>query len=234
MEIPDLSALQERIGYRFGSLDRLQEALRHRSFVNEQADPLLENNERLEFLGDAVLNLVIGHLLMERYPDRTEGDLSRMRANLVNEQRLAAVAEFLSLGDCVQLGKGERQSQGRRKRSILADTFEALVAAVYLDGGFAAVFDMLQDLFQDHLETIQTRNADRDYKSRLQEMIQSSAHAVPVYRLITASGPDHAKTFEVELEIDALTARGRGSSKKAAEQAAAKAALLQLEDGNAP
>ena len=144
MSINDLHEIEEKLCYHFTSIDLLEEALRHSSYVNEQIDTDLRDNERLEFLGDAVLNLVIGHILMQRNPDLKEGDLSRIRANLVNEAQLARIARWVDLGSFIMLGKGEIQTQGREKNSILADTFEALLAAVYLDGGFDAAFKIIE------------------------------------------------------------------------------------------
>ena len=140
MDNPNLSALEKQLDYQFKDKECLQQALRHSSYINERTDEQLDDNERFEFLGDAVLSLVIGHILMIRQPDLQEGDLSRIRANLVNEARLAALARNLKLGEYILLGKGEIQSQGGGKNSILANTFEAIVAAIYLDGGFAVVF----------------------------------------------------------------------------------------------
>ncbi len=223
-----LPELQDRIGHRFRQPELLSEALRHSSFVNEQSDPDLRNNERLEFLGDAVLNLVVGLMLMERYPSRPEGDLSRMRANLVNERRLARIAASLALGDCLQLGRGEAQDGGHQKASILADALEALVAAVFLDGGFEAAAGLVRRQLARPVEEICRPDKDRDHKSRLQELAQSIHQTVPHYRILGTSGPDHAKVFEVELRMEDLVTRGLGRNKKAAEQDAARQALERL------
>ena len=213
------------IGYRFQSAGLLDQALRHSSFVNEQAVTEMASNERLEFLGDAVLNLAVGHRLMETYPDIDEGGLSRMRAALVNEKRLAAIARSIGLGDHLQLGKGERQGQGHRKNSILSDALEALVAAVYLDGGFEAAFAAVSGLFSDALTGIAEKALSRDFKTRLQEAVQNRARQVPEYRVVDEQGPDHEKTFHVELHVAGRTVQGAGRSKKAAEQDAARQAL---------
>ena len=143
----DLSDLKHKLMYEFKNTDLLDESLRHSSFVNEQAAPDVRDNERLEFLGDAVLNVVVGHILMKRYPDLKEGDLSKMRANLVNESQLAAIAGKIGLGSYIQLGRGEIQTNGREKNSILANTFEAVIAAVYLDDGFDAAFKIVERHF---------------------------------------------------------------------------------------
>ena len=228
MSTEALQALQDRLGHRFGQPALLSEALRHSSFVNEQGDPDLRDNERLEFLGDAVLNLIVGLMLMERYPTRPEGELSQMRANLVNERQLARIAVSLALGDCLLLGKGEAQDSGFRKESILADTLEALVAAVFLDGGYTAAANLVRRHFADPVERICRPEVDRDHKSRLQELAQSAHKTLPQYRILETSGPDHAKIFEVELRIDDVVTRGLGKSKKAAEQDAARQALTLL------
>lgn len=213
------------LGHEFSHPHLVEEAFRHSSFVNEQSQPDLRDNERLEFLGDAVINLVVGHLLMDCFEDIREGELSRMRANLVNESRLAAIARTLNLGALIQLGKGEEQTNGREKNSILANTLEAVAAAVYLDGGFAAAFSFLEIHFAPLLQTIHRPSANRDYKSRLQELVQEHLEAVPNYRVVAESGPDHDKTFEVEVTLADNRIEGSGKSKKLAEQDAARRAL---------
>ena len=223
-----LQTLQDRLGYRFRQPALLCEALRHSSFVNEQGDPALKDNERLEFLGDAVLNLLVSLMLMERYPARPEGELSRMRANLVNERQLARIAGALALGDWLSLGKGEAQDSGYRKKSILADALEALVAAVFLDGGYPAAERMVRRHFGEPVDRICRPEVDRDHKSRLQELVQATHKKVPHYRILGASGPDHDKIFEVELRIDDLVTCGLGKNKKSAEQDAARQALALL------
>ena len=222
--------LEKRLGYRFHRRPLLDEALRHSSFVNEQPDPELRNNERLEFLGDAVLNLVIGHLLMARYPHLLEGELSRTRATLVNESRLAKISRRLGIGDHLHLGKGEIQTNGRQKKSILADALEAILAAVYLDGGFEAAHRLVDALFSAQMAAVATQTVDQDYKSRLQEHMQTVHGVIPAYETVTESGPDHDKTFQVRLNIRGLTVQGEGKSKKAAEQDAARKALEHLSD----
>jgi ribonuclease III len=223
--------LEKNIGYRFQDHNLLSRALCHSSFVNETADATMQDNERLEFLGDAVLNLAIGHLLMERYPDLREGDLSRMRAALVNETQLADIARRIDLGGFLKLGKGELQSNGHDKDSILADAFEALLAAVYLDGGYQKVFDLIGAHFSRPIESVKTPEDQKDFKSRLQEMVQSTRHITPRYELVAATGPDHDKTFRTRITIGGLQVEGEGKSKKAAEQEAARKALDTLEDG---
>ncbi len=220
--------LRRKLFYEFENANLLDEALRHSSFVNEQADIGMRDNERLEFLGDAVLNLVIGDMLMQRYPDSEEGDLSRMRANLVNETQLAAIARSLNLGSYLQLGKGEIQTNGREKNSILADTLEAVMAAIYLDGGFEAAFDVIDRHFSPLIGAGATPMVSYDYKSQVQEFVQVTQQEMPIYTVIHESGPDHDKTFQVRLQLHQLDAEGVGKSKKMAEQDAARKALELL------
>ncbi|WP_027358908.1 ribonuclease III [Desulforegula conservatrix] len=227
----DYNLLENNIGYSFKDRSLLQNALRHSSYVNEKADHG-SDNERLEFLGDAVLNLVIGHLLMDRYPDQKEGVLSKMRANLVNEVRLSEISRAMGLGPFLLLGKGELITNGREKNSILADAFEAIIASVYLDGGFESAFSMVRRHFQDII--IDTRPEDRTYvfdaKSKLQEMVQTMFRETPVYRIVDEEGPDHDKTFKVLLKFSDMSAEGAGKSKKTAEQEAARKGLDMISD----
>lgn len=224
----DFSELEEKLQYRFQSTEFLHEALRHSSFVNEQPLSDLRDNERLEFLGDAVLNLSIGHLLMVKDQELAEGDLSRIRAGLVNESQLADLARSLGLGNHLLLGKGEMQTNGRDKNSILADAFEALMAAIYLDGGFDSVFQIVEKQFAPLLVGISAPSAGFDYKSQLQELVQVSHHQIPRYKVVEQSGPDHDKTFRMVVQVCGIQAEGEGKSKKLAEQNAARRALEML------
>jgi ribonuclease III len=230
MDSADLSNLSRTLGYTFKNINRLQEALRHSSFVNEQAETNLRDNERLEFLGDAVLNLVVGDLLLRRFPDRKEGPLSRMRADLVNESQLAAVARTIDLGAHILLGKGETQTDGRKKNSILSDTMEAVIAAIYLDGGFGAAFDFIENHFSEPIKQTRIQVSRPDHKSRIQELAQSSGQVIPEYRVVGESGPDHDKVFHIRLTINNISVEGSGKSKKLAEQEAAKKALEIIEN----
>jgi ribonuclease III len=197
--------------------------------VNEQRELELEDNERLEFLGDAVLDLVITHIMMDHFPQTREGDLSRMRATIVNESQLADVAQGLNLGQHLLLGKGEALSHGEGKSSILADALEAVFATVYLDGGHQAASEVIERLFSGIVSEMGERLGEEDFKSPLQELVQVRFRTIPDYKVIAESGPDHDKTFEVRLSIgNSLTTQGVGKSKKAAEQAAAKVALEEL------
>ena len=225
MATRDPSGIEQILQYEFRDKNLLREALRHSSFVNELGDLHMRDNERLEFLGDAVLNLVVGHTLMRRYPEIKEGELSRNRAKLVNESQLATMARAFDLGSYILLGKGEIQTHGREKNSILADTYEALMAAVYLDGGFDAACKIIENNFKPLIEQLHTIADNHDYKSRLQEKVQIGHGSMPSYRIIREEGPDHDKTFWVSLTVLNIATQGSGKSKKAAEQDAARLAL---------
>jgi ribonuclease III len=225
MKRPEPSELEKRLTYEFKNQSLLDEALRHSSFVNEQAHHQMRDNERLEFLGDAVLNLVIGHMLLNCFPDLEEGDLTRMRANLVNETQVASVARSLDLGSHIQLGKGESLTKGREKNSILANTFEAIIAAAYLDGGYDAAFRLIEEHFSYFFELDGGLAATYDYKSRIQELLQTRQGEKPAYSVIEETGPDHNKVFRVALSVNDIRTEGYGKSKKHAEQDAARKAL---------
>ena len=225
MRRPEPSELEKRLTYEFKNQKFLDEALRHSSFVNERAHQQMRDNERLEFLGDAVLNLVIGHMLLNRFPDSEEGDLSRMRSNLVNETQVAAVARSLDLGSHIQLGKGESLTKGSEKNSILANTMEAIIAAVYLDGGYDAAFRLIENHFSYFFRIDGSLAAIYDYKSRIQELLQTRQGEKPVYCVIEETGPDHNKMFRVSLSVNDIRTEGYGKSKKHAEQDAAQKAL---------
>lgn len=214
----DLQRLARSLGRPDLGADLLGQALTHRSLGGG-------NNERLEFLGDAVLNLVVGHILLTRFSILREGDLSRMRANLVNEQQLAKLARSLNLGTAVKLGKGESQSGGHEKSSILAGTLEALMAAVYVDGGFEAAFTIVQMVFLPLVQQLEGANGHADFKSQLQELVQARPGTMPSYSVTREEGPDHDKTFWVQLRVVDIETQGMGKSKKAAEQDAARKAL---------
>lgn len=228
MNSHDADPLENRLNYHFKNRELLKEALRHSSFVNEQADKSIRDNERLEFLGDAVLNLVIGHILMRADPMMNEGDLSRIRANLVNETTLADIARDLEIGTFLELGKGEEMTDGRNKSSILADTFEAVTAAIYLDSDFETTFEVIERQMADLLENPGTAESVSDFKSRLQEFVQMTHHEVPKYHVVDASGPDHDKTFHVQMSVCGIVSSGEGKSKKLAEQDAARNGLILL------
>lgn len=229
MDNPEaISPVEMLIHYTFRDKSLMEEALRHSSFVNEVPDAGLRDNERLEFLGDAVLNLVVGHILLTRFAILKEGDLSRMRANLVNEHQLAKLARSLDLGLSIKLGKGEAQSGGHEKNSILAGTLEALIAAVYVDGGFEAAFAMIQRAFLPLVQQLDNGNEHADFKSQLQELVQARPGTMPSYAVTREEGPDHDKTFWVQLRVLDIQTQGIGKSKKAAEQDAARQALALI------
>lgn len=218
--------------YRFKNPALLEEALTHKSHVNERKGVTCPHNERLEFLGDAVLSLIVSDHLARLYPQLSEGSLSKLKATLVSEASLAQAARRLNLGSILRLGRGEERSQGREKNSLLADALEAVIAAVYLDGGLEAsrVFTvgvLAQEFAQ--AEARQATPGGEDYKTRLQEWCQQRYDQLPQYDTVRESGPDHQKSFEVEVRVNGtIVGSGRGLSKKEAEQMAAQQALERL------
>lgn len=225
-----IKELEKRFGYSFKNKDHLRRALTHRSYANEHSLDHTEHNERYEYLGDAVLELAISHLLMMAFQDQPEGELSKLRAAIVNEQQLAMLARAVNLGDYLFLGKGEEQTGGRDKPSLLADCFEAVLGGIYLDRGFIKAHDVIEKHVRSILRTArQPGGLVRDFKTKLQEESQKRYKSVPKYKLVKEYGPDHDKTFKVKLYIkDNVFGEGVGSSKKAAEQEAAKHALEQM------
>lgn len=225
----NIERLQERLGYRYGDRGILLQALTHTSYGHEFLNdkPLaLRDNERLEFLGDAILDVVVSDLLLETFPNANEGQLSKMRAAVVNEKTLAQVAKSISLQDVIRLGKGESATGGNTKPSILSSAFEALIASIYLDGGYNAVYPVVRHLFSPLFSEEQDLMAFHDHKTQLQEVVQAKHKVTPTYHLIQTHGPDHAKTFEVEVRMNGkILAMATGSSKKEAEQNAARAAI---------
>lgn len=220
--------LQQRIGYDFRDAALLDQALTHSSFANENSDHRGKNNERLEFLGDAVLGLAAAHHLCGLLPDAREGELSLQRVRLVSEKSLAAAARHLSLGNCLLLGKGEERSGGREKQSILADATEALVGAVFRDGGWEAAYSMVGRIFSQ-APADDFAVAVHDSKTRLQELCQEEHGRPPRYRLLLQEGPPHQPVFTVAVSLDGRDlAEGSGGSKKEAEQSAAGKALERL------
>lgn len=219
-----LPVLQTRIGYSFTRPELLQQALTHRSFSGT-------NNERLEFLGDSVLNFIIAHQLFNLFPDLPEGDLSRLRAKLVKEASLAEISTSLHLGDALKLGEGELKSAGWRRPSILADALEAIVGAVYLDGGFGAAEKVVALLYRETLTSIDPKVIDKDAKSQLQEYLQSKKMDLPEYQVVTIEGEAHAQTFTVQCLIKKLklATTGVGTSRRVAEQQAARLAMEKIQ-----
>jgi ribonuclease III len=232
--MPSLDRLIERLGVPFADPRLLQSALVHRSFLHEHPDQAvgLTSSERLEFLGDAILNYLAAQLVFERFPDRGEGELTGLRSALVKTTTLAGFARDLDLGAYIRLSKGEQRSGARDRDALLADTFEAVVAAIRLDGGLDAAYAFVEPLFNWQLDQIAAGNLMLDYKSQLQERIQAERNITPRYRMISVSGPEHRRDFTVEvLAAGARLGLGQGPSKQAAAQAAAQAALERL---NAP
>ncbi len=230
----ELNRLESLLEYRFDDLSLLDAALHHSSYVNENRQTGMLDNERMEFLGDAVVQIGVSEILYDRFPDHDEGKLSKLRSFLVTEQSLALVARAGSLGDFVLLGRGEDLSGGREKDSILANSFEAVLGAVFLDRGYEGIRELLESIFSPLLETLDDENNGHDYKSRLQERSHELFRALPFYRVTDTSGPDHERTFEVEVTLNAdISASGSGKSKKEAEQQAAKAALEVIEERSA-
>jgi ribonuclease-3 len=229
-----VAALEARLGIRLPDAVLAQAALTHKSYVNEHRGEALSDNERLEFLGDAVIDLAVSHRLMERFPGAREGDLSKIRAAVVDEAGLARIARLLDLGPLLLLGRGEELTGGRQKSSLLADAMEAVIAAVYLTHGLGAVLGIVDRFLGEAFARASAGTLDRDYKTQLQELAQSRMRATPRYRVVGERGPDHSKIFDVELELrGAVVGRGEGRSKKDAEQAAAKLALDAMNGGAA-
>ena len=228
---PLLDALQSALEYQFRNWRLLEEALTHKSYVNEQRSVQWTDNERLEFLGDAVLSLVVSEQLATLLPQSSEGALSKHKARLVSESMLAGLAKRLKLGSCLRLGRGEELSKGREKDSLLADAVEAVIAAVHLDGGLEASRRVVAGLFrQEFLQVVNQRHrpGEDDYKTQVQEWCQRRFDSLPSYAVIRESGPDHDKVFEVEVRVNgAVVGKGTGRSKKEAEQSAAKQALQE-------
>ena len=219
--------LEAAIGYQFKNISLLQNALAHSSYANERWHNSLMSNERLEFLGDSILGMLVADHLYRTFPDRPEGELTRMRADMVCEKTLANVANGLGLGQHLLLGKGEEQGGGRNRNSILADAVESVIAACYLDGGMDAAVQFVRKFILVNVPVTKMHNVD--YKTALQELVQQKKHQVITYTLVGESGPDHDKHFSVELTLNGnVVGVGNGSSKKRAEQDAARVAMEKL------
>ncbi|MGQ8365074.1 ribonuclease III [Glaciecola sp. 1036] len=223
MNSTKLAQLQTSIGYQFNDQDLLLLALTHRSAAKQ-------HNERLEFLGDSVLGMVIADTLFAKFPEEPEGTLTRMRASLVNRTTLAKIARELALGELIILGSGELKSGGRRRDSILSDTVEAIIGAIFLDAGFFEAQKSITNLFKQRVEKLDPSAQIKDSKTQLQEFLQSRKIALPEYKVIEVSGMDHAQTFEVSCEIEGadIVTTATGKSRRIAEQKAAEAALEKL------
>jgi ribonuclease-3 len=229
--LTDPAALEEKLGLSFNDRSRLREALTHSSYANENPTLAPECNERLEFLGDAVLGLVISQKLYRELPQADEGEMTRLRAALVRQDTLARLAASVGLGDYLYLGRGEESSGGRRKKANLARALEAVIAAVFLDQGPAAAEGFILRLFQEEMAEVLSQGGTTNYKSQLQELLQARGQPLPVYSLVEVSGPDHERRFTVEVRVgNTVLGRGDGKSKKLAETAAARYALEHLPD----
>ncbi len=228
--VQKLKELEGALGYRFTDIGLLESALTHRSFVNENPVLAVKDNERLEFLGDAVLELTITDILMRIFPDYTEGQLSKLRASVVNEQPLAELARRFRLGEFLLLGRGEESSGGRTKASLLANAFESIIAAMFLDSGFDRTAAFIGGLFSPLITEGAPTAVYHDYKTTVQEVCQVRFRDVPRYVLVSETGPDHDKRFQTSLVIgERVIATGTGRNKKEAEQQAAKAAMEVLQ-----
>jgi ribonuclease III len=222
----DLSEFEQRIGYTFTRRELLTRAITHKSYSHEARHEEARHNETFEFLGDSVLGFVIGDMLFGHFPDLDEGALSKMKAYLVSAPSLAEKARHYGMGEVILLGVGEEKTGGRKKDSLLANLFEAMIAAVYLDGGIVAARRLIEQAFLDDIKSIDRQDLlFHDYKTALQELAQGKGLPLPEYSVIGEVGPDHDKTFIVEVKVGSLVTRGEGSSKKEAQQQAAKRAL---------
>ena len=232
MNIEEFQA-QHKLQFQDTSL--LEQAVTHRSYLNEQEDDNLRDNERLEFLGDAVLDFVVTRVLFAQFPDMPEGDLTRLRSALVRTDTLAEVAARLEMGDVLRMGRGEELTGGRQRRNLLCDAFEALLGALYLDQGLDAVADFVIPRLMPMVDYILSEGLHIDARSKLQEWSQAEHGETPVYMVVAEDGPDHDREFTVEVLIgDQVIAQGRGRSKQLGAQAAARAALRLLDAGQMP
>ncbi|MBZ0275618.1 MAG: ribonuclease III [Anaerolineae bacterium] len=230
-----VSEFLQQAGLAYNDTGLLLQALTHRSFVNEQPDSDLRDNERLEFLGDAVLDFLVGDMLYRRFPNQPEGYLTRLRAALVKTEALAGLAQRIRLGAVLRVGKGEEMSGGRERPTNLCAGFEAVIGALYLDQGLDAVRSFVVPLLNDLLQQVLAESSDKDARSLLQEWSQAHHSLTPIYETVDSFGPDHAKEFVVEVIIgEQSVGRGTGRSKQAAAQAAAQDALERLERGDSP
>jgi ribonuclease III len=224
--LDELQNFEQRIGYAFRDRDVLARALTHKSYSHEAKQENVRHNETFEFLGDAVLGFVIGDMLFRYFPDLDEGALSKIKAYLVSAPSLAAKARELEMGEVIRLGVGEEKTGGRKKDSLLANLFEAMIAGVYIDGGIDAARQLIERSFLEDIKSVNEQDLlFQDYKTALQELAQGRGLPLPEYHVIDEVGPDHDKIFIVEVKVGSLVTRGEGSSKKEAQQQAAKHAL---------
>ncbi len=224
-----IKELETAIGYEFKDIRLLENALAHSSYANEHFHNSLMSNERLEFLGDSILGMIVADHLYRNFPDRPEGELTRMRADMVCEQSLAVIAHQINLGDFLMLGHGEEQGGGRKRSSILADAVESVIAACYLDGGYDAALRFVRRFVLSDIPVVRYHNVD--YKTALQERVQQRKNQVLSYHLVGEEGPDHEKHFNVEVQLNGVQiGLGSGTSKKRAEQDAARTALERMNE----
>ncbi len=229
-EVDAAALFREKFGIHFRHPELLITALKHRSYLNITNEPRINSNERLEFLGDAVLDLIVTHYLYEKFPQRTEGQLSKVKSILVSKPVLADIAVKISLGEMILINWGEEKTGGRQRQSILADAFEAVVGAIFLDQGLQTARSFVQQHLLKDFQKIIRRGLYRNYKSILLEFVQSKGKGLPEYRVIQELGPDHAKEFVVQVRVgDEVLGEGRGKSKKIAEQEAARVAVKKLD-----
>jgi len=224
----EINHLADKLGLKFNDLNLLKEALTHRSYLNEVKEKI-SSNERLEFLGDAVLSFIISSWLFKKFPEYPEGKLTNLRSNLVKTSSLAKIAQKLKIGDYLLLSKGEKESQGQKNPTLLANTMEAIIGAIFLDQGTETVKNFIKTHFNPLLEEIIKTGRLKDYKSLLQEKIQAQEKPAPIYKTIKEEGPEHDKIFTVNVIVEnKILATGKGKSKQKAEQQAAKKALQSL------
>jgi len=227
--LADLAALQQTLGVSFNDLSLLEQALVHSSYINERPGFAPTSNERLEFLGDAILGFIVAEELYQRFPQFSEGEMTKLRSSLVCRDALSRIARAISLGNYLYLGRGEEVSGGRHKPANLVGALEAVIAAIFLDQGSTTTRDFVLRSLDKELDRVLSQGVEADYKSQLQELIQSRQQQTPTYNVIEAGGPDHDRTFTVEVRLgDTVLGRGAGKSKKVAEAEAARSALDQL------
>lgn len=223
--------LEEKLAYSFKDKELLKKSLTHSSFLKDSAEGVFKNNQRLEFLGDAILEGVISKALFEDFPEKSEGDLTRLRAAVVREESLASLARELKLGSYILLGPGEERTGGRKKDSILADSLEAIIGGIMIDGGYGEAEKFINLHFREIIKDKEGNENSQDYKTMIQEVLQASEHRGFSYVVNKEEGPDHSKTFYVSLMLEGKSlGEGQGKSKKEAEQNAAKAALERRQD----
>ncbi|MFH0926750.1 MAG: ribonuclease III [bacterium] len=226
----ELKAFQDKINYHFNDINLLNHTLTHKSYANElRKFQEVENNERLEFLGDSVLGLIISDFLFKEFPEYPEGELSKIKSYIVSEAALAELARNIQLGDYLLLGKGENQTGGRDKSSILSDAFEALIAGIYIDGKFEKIYEWIITLFKEKIKSFTCGEKIFDYKTQLQEYTQAKLSCIPGYRITSENGPEHERMFEIQLYLNgSYISSGQGKSKKEAEQEAARTGFEKL------